>query len=390
MFRAEQRELSTEGKDDLIVPKPTQRAPGEQIVDMEEDEIVSEAPLTPARGRWRTTASRRALLATAFGAGLGLALGYAITLALPAPTKPRLFRVVFLFTRLTEPVVQTQIATTKQGLRDLGYIEGETIAYDARDAKGDPTRFPELALEVVRLDPDLIVCQNPQAALALMAATQQIPIVFASMPGDPVLSGIVRSLAKPGGNVTGISSTATGLWAKRLQLLKEAAPAISRVAVLRDQGEPPELLLELESAAKTLGVELVLINLRTASDLEPGLAAAAANHAHALLHTQTANFVVGNSGGIPRIAEFAIQQRWPSMVDPGAGGLMAFNAAQGDVWRRAATYVDRILKGANPGDLPVEGPTGSVFRINLCTAEKLGLTVPQSVLAQATEFIRCQ
>jgi ABC-type uncharacterized transport system substrate-binding protein len=300
----------------------------------------------------------------------------------------RVFRIVFLFTALTDPSPQASMTTVRRALSELGYIEGENVHYDGLDAERKPERFPALAIEVVTLSPDVIICQNPQAVLALKAATTSIPVIFVNPGVDPVEAGIVASLARPGGNITGISSAVASIAAKRLQLLKETVPSISRVAVLRDAAEPPQALAEMQVAARSLRIEIVPVDLRTAADLDMGLAAAVTANADAVMYTPTANFIVGTDAA-RRIGEFALQQRWPSLLAPAAGGLLNYAATLNDPWRRAAVYVDRILRGAWPGDLPVEGPAGSTFEINLCTAEKLGLTIPRSVLAQATAVLQC-
>jgi putative ABC transport system substrate-binding protein len=319
----------------------------------------------------------------------GIAGGLGVRALLQSQPQPaRVFKVVFLFTAINDPAVQTSIGITKQGLNDLGYIEGQHITYDGRSAERVPERFPALAAEVVAMSPDVIICQNPQAALALAAATRTIPIVFVGIGVDAVEAGIVASLARPDANLTGLSSAGAGIYAKRLELLKASAPSISRVAVIRDQAEPPQTWAEMQQAARSLGIELLPVNLRTAADLDPGLAAAVSARADALVYTNTANFIVGTQAA-GRIAEFAIQNRWPAMLAPASGGLMNYAGVLVDPWRRAATYIDRILKGARPSDLPVEGPAGFTFVINMCTAAKLGLTIPQSVLAQATQVLQC-
>jgi putative ABC transport system substrate-binding protein len=308
----------------------------------------------------------------------------------PARTASRAgpFRIVFLFTALSEPVVQTNIGICRQALAELGYIDGRTITYEGFDAERDPARFPALAREIVALRPDVVLCQKPQAALALKDATSTIPIVFVGL--DALGDGVVTDLARPGGNLTGITNAGVEVSGKRLQLLKEAAPTVSRVAVVRDLGEPGPALSEMDKVAKPLGLEIFPANLRTASELESALDAAVAGRADALV--QTSGLVVGNQGGV-RVAEFAIQKRWPTIAGGRGfvvgGGLLSYSVTLNEPWRRAAIFVDRILKGAWPGELPVEGPTGSTFEISACTAAKIGLTIPPSVLAQASEVLSC-
>jgi putative ABC transport system substrate-binding protein len=340
--------------------------------------------------RGATPRTRRAFLSglAVSCAGLGVFASWQLTSPSSIPSTTKVFKIVFLFTAINDPAVQTNIGITKQGLHDLGYVEGQHIMFDGRSAERVPERFPALATEVVALGPDVIICQNPQAAQALKAATRTIPIVFVGIGVDAVESGIVASLARPEGNLTGLSSARAGIYAKRLELLKAAAPSIARVAVIRDQAEPPQSWSEMQQAAKSLGIEVVPIDLRTADDLNPGLAAAVSARADALIYTNTANFIVGTAAA-GRIAEFAVTNRWPAMLDPSRGGLMSYSGVLVDAWRKAATYVDRLLKGAKPSDLPVDGPAGSTLVINACTAAKLGLTIPQSVMAQATDVIQC-
>lgn len=199
---------------------------------------------------------------------------------------------------------------------------------------------------------------------------------------------VVSNLGRPGGNITGIGVAGGGLAAKRLQLLKEAVPTVSRVAVIQDQGIPGQALSEMQAAAPALQVEVVPIYIRTADDLDGALDAAVKARADALV--QTAGFVTGTQTSARKISEFAIQHRWPTVnVAADLGGLLNYNAVLIDPWRRAATFVDRILRGENPGEIPVEGPTGSTFVINMCTAARLGLTIPQSVLTLTTSLVQC-
>lgn len=328
----------------------------------------------------------RRLAGVSAGVGLLGACGGVSTVDTPQRARP--FRIVFLFTALYEPSVQNNIATTRQSLRELGYIEGENVTYDGFDADKKPERFPALAAEIVAQRPDVILCQKPQAALALKAATSTIPIVFVGP--DALGDGLVTNLARPGGNLTGLTSADAGIAGKRLEVLKESVPRVSRVAVVRDEGEPPAPLVAMQKAAQSLGIEVIPANLRTADDLAAALASALAGRADALV--QSAGLLVGNQGGL-RIAEFALENRWPSMSGGRpyvvGGGLMGYAAPLLDAWQRAAIYVDRILKGAWPGDLPVDGPKNTTFEVNLCTATLLGLTIPQAVLSRATEVIQC-
>jgi putative tryptophan/tyrosine transport system substrate-binding protein len=275
-----------------------------------------------------------------------------------------------------------------QGLRDLGYVDGRTISIDYLSAAGRGEQFPALAADCLRLKADIIVVTTTPAALAAKAATQTVPIVMHSL-GDPVATGLVASLARPGGNVTGTTLVASGLAAKRLGLLKEIVPRLSRVLVLSYPEDPiaaPQVK-ELESAAHSLGVKLLLHDISTADDLPAAFDAGSREGAEGVLTTAESIFVVQRD----RVVQLAARHRLPGMypyrlmVD--AGGLIAYHPYTSDLQRRAATYVDRILKGAKPAELPVEQPTTFELVINLKTAKALGLTIPPSLLQQADQII---
>ena len=275
-----------------------------------------------------------------------------------------------------------------QGLRGLGYVDGQTITIDYLSAgTGQAGGFPALAAECLRLKADIIVVTTTPAAQAAKNATRTIPIVMHSL-GDPVGTGLVASLARPGGNVTGVTSMSSGFSAKRLALLKEAAPRISRVLVLAYLVDPvaPPQIEELKKAAPSLGVQLQIRDIRTADDLPAAFDAGVKERAEALLTTSASIFVAHRK----RVVELAAQHRMPGMypyrlvVD--AGGLMAY-AYTSDLQARAATYVDKILKGAKPADLPIEQPTKFELVINLKTAKALGLTIPPSLLQRADQVI---
>jgi putative ABC transport system substrate-binding protein len=275
-----------------------------------------------------------------------------------------------------------------QGLRDLGYGNGQNIVIDYLSAEGNGERFPALAAECLRLKADVIVVSTTPAAQAAMAATRSIPIIMIGL-GDPVRTGLVNSLAQPGGNVTGLSLMVPEVAAKRLGLLKEAIPGISRVLVLTYLADPiaPLQVKALEEAARSLSVTLQVHDIRTADDLPVAFDAPAKDHAEALLTTAESIFVA--QGG--RVTELAARYNLPAMycysnvVD--LGGLMAYDVSYPDVIRRAASYVDRILKGVKVSDLPVEQPIKFEFSINLKTAKTLGLTIPPGVLAIADKVI---
>jgi putative ABC transport system substrate-binding protein len=276
----------------------------------------------------------------------------------------------------------------RRGLRDLGYVEGKTIVIEYRYAEGKRDRLPELASELVRLQVDVIVALSTLAALPAKRPTAAIPIVMTS--GDPVGTGLVASLARPGGNVTGLTAFSPDLVGKRLELLKQAVPPLVRVAVLWDSEGPSKRLefKEAQATAPALGLQLQSLEVRAPQpDLEGAFGAASRGRAQGLL-------VLNNPLALTyraQIAGMALSHRLPSMFDgrdyAEAGALMAYGANVGDLFRRAATYVDKILKGAKPADLPVEQPTRLELIINLKTAKALGFTIPETVLARADEVI---
>ncbi|MFI5012346.1 MAG: ABC transporter substrate-binding protein [Hyphomicrobiales bacterium] len=275
-----------------------------------------------------------------------------------------------------------------QGLRELGYVDGQNIAIDFLSANGQGERFPALAADCVRLKADIIVVTTTPGARAAKNATRTIPIVLLAL-GDPVATGLVASLARPGGNVTGQTQMASGLAAKRLALLKEAVPTISRVLVLSYLVDPiaaPQVK-ELESAAASQGVKLLVRDIRTADDLAAAFDAGASERAEGLLATAESIFVAERERVVQLAAQYRLPGLYPYRAIVEAGGLMAYDSYTSDLHARTATYVDRILKGANPSDLPVEQPTKFELVINLKTAKALGITIPPSLLAGADELI---
>jgi putative tryptophan/tyrosine transport system substrate-binding protein len=275
-----------------------------------------------------------------------------------------------------------------EALRDLGYLDNQTIIIDYVSADGNAERFPALAAECLRRKANVIVVTTTPAAEAAKNATHTIPIVMFPL-GDPVGTGLVASLARPGGNITGLSFMAPGIAAKRLQLLKEAVPSMGRVLVLSYLVDPiakPQVM-ELENAAPLLGVQLLVQEIRTADDLPSAFDAGTKEHADALLTTAESIFVVQRK----RVVELAAQHKLPGMyavkLIVEAGGLMAYDSYTSDLQTRTAIYVDKILKGADPADLPVEQPTKFELIINLKTARELGLAIPQSILSRADEVI---
>ena len=281
------------------------------------------------------------------------------------------------------------LESLRQGLRELGYVEGHTIAIEYRSAEGRPERLPALAAELVRLKVDVIVTTGPPAPEAAKEATSTIPIVFAVV-GDPVAVGLVASLARPGGNITGSASIAAELVGKQLELLKEAAPKVSRVAVLQNPDHPghPAQLRQAEGAARALGVQLHIAQARTPREIDAAFAAMRSQRVGGVLVLRDGLFLAQQT----QIVALAAKSRLPAVYgergQAEAGGLMAYGANVLLMYRRAATYVDKILKGAKPADLPVEQPTRFELVINLKTAKALGLTIPQSLLGRADELIQ--
>ena len=279
-----------------------------------------------------------------------------------------------------------------QGLRDLGYIEGRNVMIEYRDAAGKPERFPALAAELVALKVDVIVtAAGTPAAMAAKQATSTIPIVFTAA-ADPVTSGLVASLARPGGNVTGLSNVTLELTSKWLEVLTQAVPGVSRVAVLWEPGSMPErtqkdIRREADVAARMLGVRLQVVEVGGPADFDQAFSDMTRERAGGVI-------VMGSTMIIDerrRLVDLAAKHRLPALytwrwfVD--AGGLMAYGPNVADIFRRTASYVDKILKGAIPADLPVEQPTKFDLVINLKTAKALGLTIPPSLLARADQVI---
>jgi putative ABC transport system substrate-binding protein len=321
----------------------------------------------------------------AFVAGLGAVL--AAPLAAGAQQAAKAPRLCFL-TFDPGTAQSNRFTPFFQRLRDLGYVEGQTITIDYLSANGRGEQFPVLASECVRLKADIIVVTTTPAAQAAKKATRTIPIVM-HMLGDPVATGLVASLARPGENVTGVTIMASGLSAKRLELLREVVPRLSRVLVLSYLVDPiaaPQIR-ELESAARSLGVKLLVRDVRTGDDLPAAFDAGDRWHADGLVTTAESILVVQRK----TIVELASQHRLPALypyrtvVD--SGGLMAYDAFTPNLQARTATYVDRILKGENPSQLPVEQPTQFELVINLKTAKALGLTIPPSLLLRADQVI---
>jgi putative ABC transport system substrate-binding protein len=286
------------------------------------------------------------------------------------------------------PSVESQrIDVFVQRLRELGWIEGRTIAIEYRWAEGRNERFAEIAAEFVRLKVDVIVTVGTPAVVTAKEATSVIPIVFAGA-GDPVGTGLVSSLARPGGNVTGLSLQTTDSVGKRLELLREVVPDLRRLAILADAGNPQGVLEmgEVQAAARGLGIEVAPLEIRRAEDITPAFDALK-GRADALV-VVAGPLVTTNR---IRINILALGARLPTMHNlrgnVEAGGLMSYGANFPDLYRRAADYVDKIFRGTKPGDLPVEQPTKFDLIINVTTAKALGLTIPESFLLRADEVI---
>jgi putative ABC transport system substrate-binding protein len=314
----------------------------------------------------------------------------AAPLAAEAQQAAKVARIGYLSTNLAASPNRPE--AFRQGLRDLGYVEGRNLVIEYRYAEGKVEQLPALAAELVALKVDVIVASGTLAALAAKQATSTLPIVF-SPAGDPVGSGLVTSLARPGGNVTGLSAFAPELVGKRLELLKQAVPGVSRVAVLWQPGafgERAEMdtLKRAEVAARDLGVPLQFVEARGPADFDRAFSDMTRARAGALTVLASNMF----NSERRRLVDLAAKNRLPALYSArelvDAGGLMSYGANLADLNRRAATYVDKILKGTKPADLPVEQPTKFELVINLKTAKALGLTIPQSVLARADEVIQ--
>ena len=320
-----------------------------------------------------------------FGLALS-ALLYALCFSAEAQQAGKIPRIGVL---VTSSFFLTRFKAFQEGFHDLGYVEGKNFVFEYRYAEGNLDRFPELAAELVRLKVDVIYTASGEAVLAAKNATKTIPIVFGTVQ-DPLASGLVDSLAKPGGNVTGLSALAPDLGGKRLELLKEVVPRVNRVAFLWSPLGPGAhvSLKETQAAAQALGLQLQSLEVRNRKDLERGFEAARRERAQAITTAPDPLINVERE----RIVGFATKNRLPAMyaapefVD--GGGLMTYAPSYSDLWRRSASYVDKILKGAKAGDLPVEQPKKFEFIINLKAAKQIGLTIPPSVLARADKVIK--
>jgi putative ABC transport system substrate-binding protein len=327
---------------------------------------------------------RRAWLPVMFAFLLALLAPPVSVRAQPAP-KPS----VGFLSANTRAATSPRLEAFRQGLRDLGYIPGENILVEDRFADGQADRLPALAAELVRLRVSVIVTEGATATRFAREATFAIPIVMAQDP-DPVGTGVVASLSRPGGNITGLSNLRPDLGGKRLQLLKETLPRLVRVALLGTSTTPgtAQTLRETELAAKAVGVQLQYLEVVGPGDIEPAFQAATRGRADAVLVLASPVILSQRA----QIADLAARGRLPAMYYTGEfvrdGGLMSYGVNASDLFRRAATFVDRILRGAKPADLPVEQPTRFELVINVHAAKALGLTIPPAVLARADEVIQ--
>jgi putative ABC transport system substrate-binding protein len=316
---------------------------------------------------------------------LGLA---AAPLAAGAQPTGTVYRVGMLETRSTA-LNAANIDAFRQGLRELGYVEGQNVVIEYRSSDGRDERFPGLASELVGLKVDVILTRGTPAALAAKNATQTIPVVMAAS-ADPVGSGLVASLGRPGGNVTGLSSADIEVYAKRVELLRELLPKLARIAAIFNMGNPviPPQWRVVEATARSLGIQAQLLDVRRPEDLGRAFEAAAKQRAEAVI------VGVGSvtQGNLRTIAGLAAKQRLPSVYGAREyvdfGGLITYGASDPHMYRRAAAFVDKIFKGAKPSDLPVEQPTTFELVINLKAAKAIGLTIPPSLLRRADEVIQ--
>ena len=322
--------------------------------------------------------------------GLSVIAFVLVTVGAVAQAQPptKIPRIGFLIAS-SPSTIAPRLEAFRQGLRELGYAEGKNIVIEFRYAEGKVDRMPDLAAQLVRLKVDIIFSTGPQSTRAAKEATSTIPIVM-GFDNDPVGNGFVASLARPGWNITGLSTLAPEISGKQLDLLKEIVPRLSRVAVFGTSTQPgnAQALKEIELAAGTLGVKFQFLDIPGPKDIETAFGAAGKGRADAVL---VLNSPVFNSQRT-QITNLALKSRLPAIywatefVE--AGGLMTYGVSFTDLYRRAATYVDKILKGAKPTDLPVEQPIKFEFVVNATTAKQIGLTIPPNVLARADKVIR--
>jgi putative ABC transport system substrate-binding protein len=282
-----------------------------------------------------------------------------------------------------------ELQAFRQGLLDAGYFEGRDLVIEWRVANGDYARIPELVADLVQRKVDVIVSDSTQGTQALKRATSTIPVVMTSI-ADPVGSGLVASLAHPGGNVTGLTIMSADLGAKRLQLLKETIPQATRVAVLRNPDSPyhPKVVEDLKAAASSLAIELSFVDARTPEQFGRAFSAVSRAHAQALYVIEDSIFFAHRTTLLKLASKARLPVIYAHREFVVAGGLMSYGTNFGDLFRRSAGYVDKILRSAKPGDLAIEQPTRFDLVVNLKTAKALGITIPESILLRADEVIR--
>ena len=320
---------------------------------------------------------------------LGLLVG-----PLPAEAQQagKIYRIGFLDYRLRSTTTDPRFIALRQGLRELGYVEGQNLVLEYRSAKSKRERLLEISAELVRLNVDIIVTSGSiRVWRAAKKATRTIPIVIAGGSADPVKAGIVMSLARPGGNITGLTGREVDLHGRRLGLLKEAFPQISRVAIIWTPLQQKQGMTEVKAAAQALGIEIQSVLV------DPPLGLVSLESAFSTISQERPDALLLGSSALTlrnraRVVDFTAKRRFPTIYDSNifvdAGGLMSYGHNSTDSYRRAATYVDRILRGAKPADLPVERPTKFYLVINLKTAKQLGITIPPEVLFRADKVIK--
>lgn len=329
---------------------------------------------------------RRFLQGSLALAGLGVLAGCGVPSSQVQP--PSRVPLVAMLAGVAAPT--PRVEAVQRGLRELGYVDGQNVTFDYRYAEGKEERLPQLAAELVALNPQVIVTINSAAIRPAKTATATIPIVMVADNADPVAVGYIASLAHPGGNVTGLTGLSPAVTQKRLQLLSEAVPGLSRVGMLRNPASQDRDFLwsETESAARTLGLELRALDARKADDFEGAFELAVQEHLQAMVVVRDPLVTTNRQ----RIADLAARHRIPAMyASPefvAVGGLMTYGSDTLEMYRRTAAYVDKILRGAKPADLPVEQAEHFEFVINLKAASDLGLAMPESVVLRATEIIR--
>jgi putative ABC transport system substrate-binding protein len=316
-----------------------------------------------------------------FIAGLGGAAAWPVVVRAQQPKKIPVLGVLW-------PNPPSQFEVMREGLAELGYVEGENIRFEFRWAQGKLDQLPELALDLVHFPVDLIIALAPEATLAAQRATRTIPIVFVAM-GDPIASGVVTSLSRPGGNVTGTTRMLSEMSAKHVELLKQVYPALSNLAILwnPNNSSHPPALRAVESSAQTLSLQISPLEVRTIADLDGGLTAVLKAQSNGVLFIADPIFFIE----LKRVADFTTVNRLPAITNfvefPKVGGLMGYSPSLPDQYRQTAKQIDQILKGANPADLPVEQPTRFQLVINLKTAKMLRIELSPELLAQADEVI---